>query len=79
MAWVGRGFSLQINIKCCIHESCVDQKGRGGVALWHPVPTSDDMKLISKLVPELDFHRPGSGAVEDLHCGGTVAANMTWA
>lgn len=28
---------------------------RGGVALWHLVPTSDDTKPIKQLVPEAGF------------------------
>lgn len=37
-------------MNCCMRESCIDWKGRGGVALLHPFLTSDDMKLISMLV-----------------------------
>lgn len=51
----GIDFLLQVSIKCWVHESCMDWKERGGVALWHSVPTSDDMKLIKQLVPEAGF------------------------
>lgn len=38
-----------------MHKSDIDWKGRGGVALWYPVRTSDDKKLINELVPETGF------------------------
>lgn len=55
----GRDFLLPINIKCYMHESCIDWKVRGEVALWHAVPTSSDTKLINNLVPGTGFSHAG--------------------
>lgn len=61
-----------------MHESCTDWKGKGGVALWHSVPTSGDTKLIKQLVPEAEFSQNRQRFHEELLCGGIVAVNMTW-
>lgn len=51
----GTHFLLQVNIKYWKQESFIDWKGRGGAALWHLVPTSDDGKLMKEWVPEAGF------------------------
>lgn len=42
-----------------MHESHMDWKGSGGVALWHPLPISDDRKLIKGLVTGAGFSLTG--------------------
>lgn len=58
-AYVQQRFSTSNYIKYCMHESHMDWKGSGGVALWHPLPISDDRKLIKGLVTGAGFSLTG--------------------